>query len=199
MKQETVWSRPKGGSSGDEIAWCGTDPICLMENWTRLIQLAIRWVGRGSSNSPNGELDWSIQLTIGWVGCGSSNSPNGDLDLSIQLAITRVGCGLSNFPDGGSDDVGLVASMLWNCLSERLNDPWGTCRAILLKIRSFSFPFYCFLFRKFSRDFFDIDFVVTDFDPNITPQLASFEFDSCMRLGRLGKLGGINGKKSEGE
>ena len=66
-------------------AWRGTDPSRLMTNWTRLIQLAIGRVGYGSSNSPNGELNWLIQLALWRVGCGSSNSPNGEFDVAYPM------------------------------------------------------------------------------------------------------------------
>ena len=103
-------------------------------------------------------------FAIGRVGCGSSNSPN---DWSIQLTIGRVGRGLSNLLDDRSDDGGFVVSMLGNRLFERLNYLfWGACRVILLKIRNFSFPYSYFLFSKVSRELSDIDFVVTDFNPN---------------------------------
>ena len=83
----------------------------------------------------------------------------------VQLAVGRVGLGLSNFSDG-SDDAGLVVPMLGHCSFDGLSGPLrGACRAIVLKIRSFSFSYSYFLFRKVSWKLYDIDFVVADFDP----------------------------------
>ncbi|KAF3589955.1 hypothetical protein F2Q69_00028480 [Brassica cretica] len=57
----------------------------------------------------------------------SSNSPNGEFDWSVRLAVGRVGLGLSNFSDVGSDDVGLVVPMLRTCFSGtfRVGYPYG--------------------------------------------------------------------------
>ena len=98
-KQETVWPRFEGGSSGEKNAWCWTDPIHLMKNWTRLIQLA-----------------------IGRVGC-------------------RLTCPLAG-----------RTSLVW-----------------LLRCSGILCPYFYFLFRKCFRELFDIDFVVTYFDPNSYP------------------------------
>ena len=93
-----------------------------------------------------------IPLAIGRVESGSSNSPNGEL----ALANSRW-----------SDGVGSVVPMLGNCSFDGLIDPSRrTCRVIILRIRNFSFLYSYFPFRKVSRELFDIDFVVTDFDPN---------------------------------
>ncbi|KAF2608556.1 hypothetical protein F2Q68_00044405 [Brassica cretica] len=84
-----------------------------------MINLAIERVRRGSSNSPNGELNWSIQLTIGRVGRAASNSPSASWTWLIQLARWRQPIGpsshmaswlasyRSNSPDGQ------LASHLW--------------------------------------------------------------------------------------
>ena len=97
MKQETVYSGPKGGSFGRENAWFWTDPTRQRWILTRLIQLAVGRVGDGSSNSPNGESwTWLIQIAVRRVGSGSpnsSNSPNGELDWSVQLTVGRVSLG----------------------------------------------------------------------------------------------------------
>ena len=57
MKQETIWSRPEGGSSRDKK--------CMVWDW---------------SNSPDGELDKtdSIRCWVSWI--GRSSSPSGKLD-----------------------------------------------------------------------------------------------------------------------
>ena len=85
---------------------------------------------------------------------------------------------LSNFPDGGSDDSGLVVPMLGNSPFDGLNDPLrGARRTIVFKIRCFSFLYFYFLFRKVSSELFDIDFAVTDFDPNRALMCKDIKFD----------------------